>query len=240
MRERKPRVSLTARGNAKIHVLIDKNEKYPWKFNDCTVERKALVAGDYALLREEGIIAIVERKTFENLETDLSNIPVLHQKLGELEAYAHSAFVIEANYSDFLNPNKMRVYTPSFMAKALAELSALHPGTNIIFAGNRKLANEWTLRFFEAIEAQERDILPNKVAEKIARYEPSSDFRGGMYYDIRREVLANLPEDFVIGDMREKFPDADDGTIRRVLRDLKEKGLIKSTGRGRGSRWVKI
>ena len=40
-------------------------------------------------------------------------------------------------------------YTPSFMAKALAELSALHPKINIVFAGNRKLANEWTLRFLK-------------------------------------------------------------------------------------------
>jgi len=74
--------------------------------------------------------------------------------------------VVEANYSDFLNPNKLTVYTPSFMAKALAELSALHPGTSIIFAGNRKLANEWTLRFFEAIESHESDRLPNKARNR--------------------------------------------------------------------------
>lgn len=239
LRERKPKVSLTARGNAKIHVLIDTNEKYAWNFSNCTVERKALVAGDYALLRKDGIIAVVERKTFENLRTDFSNINILHQKLGELEAYAHSALVVEANYSDFLNPDKLKVYTPFFIAKVLAELSALHPRTNIIFAGNRKLANEWTLRFFEAIESHERDVLPNKAAEQAAKYEPSPDFRGGMYYDIRKGILVDFPEDFAICEIREKFPNANDKTIRRVLRDLKEKGLIESTGRGRNRRWVK-
>lgn len=239
LRERKPRVRLTARGDAQIHILIDTNEKYPWKFNDCTVERKALDAGDYALLRKDGIIAVVERKTFENLRTDLSNIPIFHQKLGELEAYAHSALVVEANYSDFLNPDKLTVYTPSFMAKALAELSALHPGTNIIFAGNRKLANEWTLRFFEAIESHESDVLPNKAAEQAAKYEPSPDFRGGMYYDMRKEILDDFPEDFAISEIRERFPDASDAIIRRVLKELKEKDLIECTGRGKSSRWVK-
>jgi ERCC4-type nuclease len=240
LKERKPRVRLTARGDNQIHVLIDINEKYPWKFNDCIIERKALPAGDYALLRDDGIIAVVERKTFENLRKDMSNMAVLHQKLGELEAYTHSALVVEANYSDFLNPDKLAVYTPSFTARALAELSALHPRTKIIFAGSRKLANEWTLRFFQAIESHERDELPDKTAEQAAKYEPSSDFRGGMYYDIRKKILEEFQEEFTISDIRDMFPDAADGTIRRILRDLKKEGLILSTGRGRKSRWVKI
>ena len=193
LRKRRPKVSLTARGNARIHVLIDANERYPWKFSNCTVERRPLAAGDYALLRKDGIIAVVERKTFENFKTDVGNTSIFHQKLGELEAYTHSALVVEANYSDFLNPKKLSFYTPTFMAKVLAEFSALHPKTNIIFAGNRKLANEWTLRFFEAIESHERDVLPNRTAELVAKYEPSSSFRGGIYYDIRREILDNFP-----------------------------------------------
>ncbi len=239
LRERKPKVRLTAQGNVQIHVLIDTNEKYPWKFNDCAVERKALDAGDYALLRQDGIVAVVERKTFENLRSDLSNLPIFHQKLGEIEAYAHSALVVEANYSDFLNPDKLTVYTPSFVAKALAELSALHPKTNIIFAGNRKLANEWTLRFFEAIESHENDVFPDKAAEQAASYEPSPNFRGGMYYDIRKEILDGFAKDFTISEIRERFPNAGDSTIRRVLRELKEKGNIECTGRGRNSRWIK-
>lgn len=240
LKERKPRVKLAAQGDFRIHILIDVNEKYPWKFKDCTVERKALDAGDYALLRDDGIIAVVERKTFDNLRTEIANLPILHQKLCELEAYAHTALVVEANYSDFLNPDKLMFYTPSFMAKALAELSALHPKINIVFAGNRKLANEWTLRFFEAIVSNANDGLPGMVAEQIENYEPSSNFRGGIYFDIRMEILDSFPAEFSISDVREKFPDTDDGTIRRVLRDLKDKNIIHSTGRGRNSKWVKI
>jgi hypothetical protein len=81
--------------------------------------------------------------------------------------------------------------------------------------------------------------LPNKAAEQAAKYEPYPDFRGGMYYDIRKAILVDFPEDFAICEIREKFPNANDETIRRVLRELKEKDIIKSTGRGRSSRWVK-
>jgi len=240
LKERKPRVKLASHGDSKIHILIDVNEKYPWKFNDCTVERKALEAGDYALLRENGIIAVVERKTFENLIIEIGNLPILHQKLCEIEAYAHSALVVEANYSDFLNPDKLKFYTPSFMAKALAELSALHPKINIIFAGNRKLANEWTLRFFEAIEHNEMDSLATMVADQMGKYNSAPNFRGGIYYDLRKEILESFPAEFTISDLRQRFPDADDGTIRRVLRELKEKDIIKSIGRGKSSKWVKV
>lgn len=240
LKERKPRVKLTARGDAQIHVIIDMNEKYPWKFKDCVVERKVLPAGDYALLRDAGITAVVERKTFENLRSNFNDIAILHQKLGELEAYTHSALVVEANYSDFLNPKKLTVYTPSYAAKVLAEISAFHPGIKIVFAGNRKLANEWTLRFFQAIESHERDILPDKVAEEAASYGTQPNFKGGVYYDIRREILEEIKDEFTLSEIREKFPDAPESTIKRVLRDLKNEGIITSMGRGKNSRWIKI
>ncbi|MCR4431846.1 MAG: ERCC4 domain-containing protein [Tepidanaerobacteraceae bacterium] len=240
LKERKPRVKLTARGDSQIHVLIDTNEKYPWKFQECVVERKALPAGDYALLRDDGIFAVVERKTFENLISDFNDIAILHQKLGELEAYKHSAMVVEANYSDFLNTGKLTAYTPSYAAKVLAELSALHPGTKIVFAGNRKLANEWTLRFFQAIESHERDTLPDKIAEKAASYGASPGFKGGVYYDIRKYILDESHDELTVAELKDKFPDAPESTIKRVLRDLKNKGLITIMGRGRKSRWIKV
>jgi len=72
------------------------------------------------------------------------------------------------------------------------------------------------------------------------KYEPSPNFRGGIYYDIRKDILDSFPVEFIISDVREKFPNADDGTIRRVLRELKEKSIIESIGRGRNSKWVKV
>ena len=50
---------------------------------------------------EHEIHALVERKTLDNMLSDISQIQVLHQQLTELSAYRHAALVIEAQYSDF-------------------------------------------------------------------------------------------------------------------------------------------
>lgn len=171
LRERRPKVKLTTyQASDNLNIIIDVNERYPWRFLECFVEKKKLPIGDYALKNEDEIIAIVERKTFENLLSEFGRMPVFHQQLGELSTYKNSALVIEANYSDFLKPEKLKFYNPSFSAKAIAELYALHPKLTIVFAGNRKLANEWTLRFFSAIDAHEKDIPHEKIAEIMENY----------------------------------------------------------------------
>jgi hypothetical protein len=97
------------------------------------------------------MLAVVERKTLDNLLADFGMMPVLHQRLAELAAYDNHALVVEASYADFLNPKKVHHYTPGFCAKAIAELYALHPALRIVFCANRKVANEWTRLFFRAI-----------------------------------------------------------------------------------------
>jgi hypothetical protein len=237
--QRKLRSKLTTRGSPELHIVIDKSERYPWSFPGCLVERKTLPAGDYALAGEDGLKAVVERKTFENLLGEFGRLPLLHQALGELELYRYSALVIEANYSDFLNPQKLRFYNPSFTAKALAEIQALHPDLIIVFAGSRKLAREWTLRFFSAILAHEGDRLPAAVSEAIDRYELPLDFKGGSYYEVREKVLKELPEEFNHQDLARCFPESETKTLQRVLTDLKKGGQLQTSGRGKARRWTK-
>ncbi len=50
------------------------------------------------------MLAVVERKTLDNLLGDFAMMPVLHQKLAELTTHNNHAMVIEAPYADFLNP----------------------------------------------------------------------------------------------------------------------------------------
>jgi hypothetical protein len=96
-------------------------------------------------------LAVVERKTLDNLLADFGTMPVLHQRLAELAAQENHALVIEAPYADFLNSKKIHHYTPSFCARAIAELYALHPTLRMVFCANRKVANEWTRHFFTAV-----------------------------------------------------------------------------------------
>ncbi len=52
-------------------------------------------------------------------------------------------------------------------------------------------------------------------------------------------AIANLPEEFRISDIEKKVPAGID-MIRKVLRDMKNRNLIKPTGRGRNAAWKKI
>jgi hypothetical protein len=150
--QHRPAFKLVSRqGNAAMVIRIHSNERYPWRFPSAVTERGSLPSGDYALMNGDMMLAVVERKTMDNLLADFGIMPVLHQRLAELAAHDNHALVVEAPYADFLNPKKVHHYTPSFCARAIAELYALHPNLRIVFCANRKIANEWTRQFFTAV-----------------------------------------------------------------------------------------
>lgn len=240
LRQRRPKVKLATYHRGKLNIVIDAAERYAWRFPQSNVERARLPVGDYALKSENGIIAVVERKTFDNLIAEFGRMAVLHQQLGELSSYRYSALVIEANYSDFLKPDNLRFYTPSFAAKAIAELYALHPKLTIVFAGNRKLANEWTYRFFDAINAHENDIPHEKISEVIEEYGIPAEVKGGLNFEIRKAIMEGLPSEFTLSMVKELFPYAPLSRIYKVLNELKKEGIIERNGRGRRSCWKKI
>jgi hypothetical protein len=149
---RRPRVKLTAQGRRRDFVIaIDSNERYAWKFPGCATERRSLPVGDYALCDGDDLVAIVERKSFDNMLAELGKLNVFHQSLAELAQVEQHALVVEAPYADFLKPKKVHHFSPTFCAKAIAEIHASHPTLRVVFVESRKLAIEWTLRFFAAI-----------------------------------------------------------------------------------------
>jgi hypothetical protein len=152
MRQRRPRARLVSVGTSRaLSVRIASEERYPWRFPGSLTTRGRLSIGDYALMDNGRVVAVVERKTFENLLADFGVMPVLHQRLLELAAHEHHALVIEARYEDFLTSKKVHHYSPSFCARAIAELYALHPRLRVVFCANRKTANEWTRNYFAAV-----------------------------------------------------------------------------------------
>ena len=142
---------VSPRGDAEMVIQIHSNERYPWRFSGALTKRGTIAAGDYALMEGDKEMAVVERKTLDNLLADFGTMPVLHQRLAELAAHDNHALVIEAPYADFLNPKKVHHYTPGFCVKVIAELYVLHPQLRIVFCANRKVANEWTRNFFKAV-----------------------------------------------------------------------------------------
>lgn len=226
LRERRPRVKLTVHGIPHLHIAIDTNERYPWPFANCSIERVHLPVGDYALLDERGIRAVVERKTLENMLAEFARLSAFHHQMAELESYPYGALVVEANYADFLKPEKLKFYPPSFARKAIAEIFALHPRLHVVFAGNRKLGREWTIGFFTAIAAHHQDIPHRAIAEAIKTYGPPPEIHGGAYYDVRNQI-ERMPQEFTISMLREACPNVPDTMLRKVLKNLKTEGRIR-------------
>ena len=133
-------------------VWIDKREKYPYQFPSQMTERKILPAGDYALVKEREIIALVERKRGEEFIRSLSAYDSLKLQLQELINYPYKALVLENLYEDILHPKKIfSSYSPSFLADILSDMEVSFPELKIKFFKNRKSAQEWVFRWFKRI-----------------------------------------------------------------------------------------
>src|SRR6266571_3048717 len=88
-----------------LTIAIDTREKYGWKFagRAMAIERRTLPAGDYAAVVGEAVVAVIERKTLENLATSLSDggLALQMQRLAEV---AGAAIVVEGDYPDLFRP----------------------------------------------------------------------------------------------------------------------------------------
>ncbi len=135
-----------------LRVAVDTRERYPYRFaaHRVITERVALPAGDYAVVSEGDPIAVVERKTLENLAASLSDgtLAFQMQRLSEVPA---AAVVVEARYSALLN---LEHVSGAWLADLLARLQLRYPEVPIAFADSRKFAEEWTYRYLAAALAE--------------------------------------------------------------------------------------
>lgn len=143
-----------ASGLVDLEIVVDTREHYPFRFvkQQTTTRRAALVAGDYAVHRADGsIIAVVERKSLDDLATSLNNGTLVFElsKLGETP---RAAIVVEDRYSALLK----HAYAPAgFLPDMLARVQVRYPEIPIVFAETRPLAEEWTFRYLGAAAAED-------------------------------------------------------------------------------------
>ncbi|KQC14575.1 MAG: hypothetical protein APR63_13870 [Desulfuromonas sp. SDB] len=237
---RKPSAYVSPVVKSKLNILIDINEKYPWNFTGCSIKKIKLPAGDYALEFEDEIKAVVERKTFDNMLAEFGRMPVFQQQLSELDSYKYSALVVEANYSDFLNKKKLKFYSPFYCSRLLGEISASHPGLTIVFSGNRKLASQWCLMFFNSVNDKFANPSLWKVADVEKEYGDNKNNTGGRYYFIRNRILKGFPIKFTMKMITETFPEVNYSSLRKILKDLIDEDKIKSHRKGKNSYYEKI
>jgi hypothetical protein len=121
----------------------------------------------------------------------------------------------------------------------LAELTTLHPALPVIFAGNRKFANQWTQGFFEAVARKLAEPADGSVAEVAAGYAPGRR-SGGDEQRARYLVFQELPESFAIAELHAHMPEATRERLRTLLARLRDEGRLERTGHGRAARWRRI
>jgi hypothetical protein len=138
-----------------LEIIVDSHERYPWTFNhqQATTTRRALLAGDYAVVVDGAVVASVERKSLDDLVSTVTG-GKLRYLLAELATMPRGALVIEDRFSSVFKLDRVR---PSVIADALAEAQVRFPTVPIVFCESRQLAQEWTYRFLGAAAVHHGD-----------------------------------------------------------------------------------
>ena len=150
-KQARPKVALpTARagGLAELKIIVDTRERYAYRFTGqavATVSR-ALPCGDYGVVADGRLVAVVERKSLPDLVGSVTN-GKLRYALGDLAALPRAAVVVEDRYSALF---KQRLARPAAVADALGEYQVRWPNVPIVFCEARSLAEEWTYRYLAA------------------------------------------------------------------------------------------
>ena len=137
-----------ASGLEELTILIDTRERYPYRFarQQATTQRRALPAGDYGVALNDEIVAVVERKSLDDLAHRLIDGNLTYA-LAELATVERAAVVVEDRYSALF---KLPHVTPGFVPELLARVQVRYPNVPIVFCDTRPLAEEWTYRFLGA------------------------------------------------------------------------------------------
>jgi len=155
------------RASGPLTVAVDTREKYGWKFagRPLALERRALPGGDYAALVDDSVVALVERKTLDNLATSLSD-GTLGFQMQRLAEVGRSVVVVEGDYPDLFRTQPGR---GPWLADMLGRLAVRYPEVPIVFAGSRRFAEEWAYRFFgAAVGDTGRSVRSTGIAEPPA------------------------------------------------------------------------
>ena len=133
---------------AELEITIDTRERYPYQFSkqQTTTRRAALPVGDYGVIHDDQVVALVERKSFQDLAKGLSDGGLAFQ-LADLATYPRAALVVEDKYSAIF---KHKFVPGGTLADLLARVQVRYPLVPIVFCETRPLAEEWTFRFLGA------------------------------------------------------------------------------------------
>lgn len=156
-----------------ITILVDTRERYPYKFakQQASTVRHALSVGDYGVIFDDRVVALVERKSLQDLAKGLSEGTLVYQ-LADLATYPRAAVVVEERYSAVF---KHEHVPGGWLADLLARHQVRYPTVPIVFCETRPLAEEWTFRFLGAALAHHLDqpTSPTAPRDMLGPLKPS-------------------------------------------------------------------
>jgi len=140
-----------------LEIAIDTAERYPWRFTRqaARTTRRSLPAGDYAVLRGDDVLAVVERKSVGDLATS-AVAGQLSLTLAELERAPHAALVVEGRLSDVVKTGVRGNVRPGWLLDVIAALQVAHPRVMWTFAETRAIAEDWAHRWLAACVKSEQ------------------------------------------------------------------------------------
>lgn len=135
-----------------LPIVVDVRERYPYTFGHqkATASRGRLPAGDYGVAIGEDVVAVVERKSLQDLASSLVN-GKMGYALAELAGLPRAAVVVEERYSRVFALEHVK---GGYIADLLARAQVRWPSVPIVFCETRPLAEEWTFRFLGAALAE--------------------------------------------------------------------------------------
>ncbi len=153
-----------ASGLTELEIVVDTRERYGYRFasQQARTVKGALRCGDYGVRRDGDLVAVVERKSLEDLAHSLVDGRLAAQ-LGELATVGHAAVVVEERYSKLFTLPFVR---PGWVADLLAQVQVRWTTVPVFFAETRPLAEEWTYRFLAAAAAE--GVADGRSAERLA------------------------------------------------------------------------
>lgn len=173
-KQARPAVRLpTARaaGIPELEIVVDSQERYGYTFKDqqVTTRRSRLPAGDYGVMLQDSLLAVVERKSLADLVSSLTTGKLRYQ-LADLAAVPRAAVVVEDRYSQVFKSQHVR---PAVIADGLAECQLRWPSVPVLFLETRALAQEWTYRFLAgALAASEHEYGGEVAVRELAPARP--------------------------------------------------------------------
>jgi hypothetical protein len=128
-----------------------------------------LPVGDYAVEADGEIVAVVERKSVEDLVSTIVG-GKLWTLLAAMAGVPHAALVVDDRYSSLF---KLAHVRPATVAEQIAEAAVRYPAVPIVFAETRQLAQDYQESYPPSVR---RVIRGSRVASASAgRRIPSSD-----------------------------------------------------------------